>query len=191
MRPTQDSDRSPVGHVRERHICQGQIFWVSEKAVRVGNMNNHQVAETLIRIGDLLDIKGESIHKVLAYRRAAESIEELGEDVNDYQREGKLAEIPGVGKALTEKLNELLTTGHLGYLDNLEKEVPPSLLDLLAVPGIGTKTVRLLWEKLGITTLSEAEAAARAGRLRSLPGLGVKSETKILSEIESARRENG
>ena len=85
-------------------------------------MHNHEVAETLNRIGDLLDIKGESVHKVLAYRRAAESIEEMGEDINDYQREGRLTDIPGVGKALSAKLDELLTTGHLDYLEKLMGE---------------------------------------------------------------------
>lgn len=154
-------------------------------------MHNHEVAETLNRIGDLLDIKGESVHKVLAYRRAAESIEEMGEDINDYQREGRLTDIPGVGKALSAKLDELLTTGHLDYLEKLQEEVPPSLLDVLAVPGVGTKTVRLLWEQLGITTLSEAEEAARAGQLRSLPGLGERSEARILAGIEAVRRQDG
>jgi len=151
-------------------------------------MHNHEVARILNRIGDLLDIKGESVHKVLAYRRAADTIEELGEDINDYQREGQLADIPGVGKALSAKLDELLTTGHLDYLEKLQEEVPLSLLDLLTVPGVGTKTVRLLWEQLGITTLSEAEEAARAGQLRSLPGLGEKSEARILAGIEVVRR---
>jgi len=154
-------------------------------------MHNHEVAETLNRIGDLLDIKGESVHKVLAYRRAAESIEEMGEDINDCQCEGRLTDIPGVGKALSAKLDELLTTGHLDYLEKLQEEVPPRLLDLLAVPGVGTKTVRLLWEQLGITTLSEVEEAARAGQLRSLPGLGERSEARILDGIEAVRRQDG
>jgi len=153
-------------------------------------MHNQEVADILNRIGDLLDIKGESIHKVLAYRRAAESIEEMGEGINDYQREARLTDIPGVGKALSAKLDELLTTEHLEYLEKLEEEIPPSLLDLLAVPGVGTRTVRLLWEQLGITTLSEAEEAARAGRLRSLPGLGERSEARILVGIEAVRRED-
>jgi DNA polymerase (family 10) len=145
------------------------------------------VARIFNRIGDLLDIKGESVHKVLAYRRAAESLQELGEDINDYKREGRLVDVPGVGKALAEKIEELLATGHLDYLDRLEAEVPPSLLELLAIPGVGTKTVRRLWEQLGITDIDALEKAAREGKLRDLPGLGAKSEARVLDGIGRLR----
>lgn len=151
-------------------------------------MDNYEVARSLTRIADLLEIKGELVHKVLAYRRAAETIAEMAEDIRDYQREGRLNDIPGVGKALSEKIDELLTTGRLVYLERLETEVPPGLLDVWAIPGVGAKTVRLLWERLGITTLDELEAAARSGRLKSIPGLGAKSEARIIEGITALRR---
>jgi DNA polymerase (family 10) len=154
----------------------------------VRSVDNFEVARILNRIGDLLDIKGESIHKVLAYRRAAENLQELGEDIHDYQREGRLMDVPGVGKALSEKIDELLTTGHLAYLDRLEDEVPPSLLDVLAIPGVGTKTVHLLWQQLGITDVKSLEQAARSGKLRDLPGLGSRSEARILAGIEALHK---
>ncbi len=155
------------------------------------SVDNYEVARTLTRIADLLEIKGELVHKVLAYRRAAETITEMGEDIRDYQREGRLDDIPGVGKALSEKIDELLTTGRLAYLERLELEVPPGLLDVWAIPGVGAKTVRLLWEQLGVTTLNELEAAAQAGRLKSLPGLGAKSEARIIEGIATLRRKAG
>ena len=147
-------------------------------------MNNRELADVLNRIGDILDIKGEVVYKGLAYRRAAENILNLGRDINEVHREGKLNEIPGVGQALTEKIGELLATGRLRYLEDLEEQIPAGVVELLAIPEVGPKTAKLLWEKLGIASMAEAEQAARSGKLRELPGLGVKSEAKILAGIE-------
>ena len=151
-------------------------------------MNNRELADVLNRIGDILDIKGEVVYKGLAYRRAAENILNLGRDINEVHREGKLNEIPGVGQALTEKIGELLATGRLRYLEDLEEQIPAGVVELLAIPEVGPKTAKLLWEKLGIASMAEAEQAARSGKLRELPGLGVKSEAKILAGIEAFYR---
>ncbi len=151
-------------------------------------MTNHELAETFRLIADLLDIKGEVIYVTLAYRKAADSLEALGRDINDVWREGGLREIPGVGKAIADKIDELLTTGHLQFLENLQAEVPPSLAELLRVPDLGPKKIALFWRTANITTLAELEAAARAGQLRSLPGMGARSEAKILAGIESLAR---
>ncbi len=142
----------------------------------------------------LLEIKGEIIYKTLAYRKAANSLTELGRDVADiWQEEGLkgLQSIPGVGKAIAEKIEELLSTGKLGFLDRLSEEVPLSLADLLEIPGLGPKKVGLFWKELDITTLEELEAAARAGQLRGLPGMGAKSEEKIIKGIEALSRRTG
>ncbi len=151
-------------------------------------MTNHELAETFRLIADLLDIKGEVIYVTLAYRKAADSLDTLGRDVNDVWHEGKLREIPGVGKAIADKIDELLTTGHLQFLDELQAEVPPSLAELLRVPDLGPKKIAAFWRSAHITTLAGLEAAARAGQLRSLPGMGAKSEAKILAGIESLAR---
>jgi len=151
-------------------------------------VNNRELADVLNRIGDILDIKGEVVYKGLAYRRAAENILNLGRDINEVHREGKLNEIPGVGQALTEKIGELLATGRLRYLEDLEEQIPAGVVELLAIPEVGPKTAKLLWEKLGIASMAEAEQAARSGKLRELPGLGVKSEAKILAGIEAFYR---
>lgn len=151
-------------------------------------MTNQQVADTFTRIADLLEIKGEVIYKILAYRKAADSLNTLGRDINDIWREGKLTEIPGIGKAIAEKIDELLSTGSLAFLENLEREVPASLVDLLQVPDLGPKKAALFWKQLGVTNLAELEAAGRAGKLRTLPGMGEKSEARILAGIEALAR---
>ena len=155
---------------------------------------NKQLADTFTLIGDLLEIKGEIIFKILAYRKAADSLTELGRDVSDIWEEESLQglqAIPGVGKAIAEKIDELLRTGELGFLNRLSEEVPLSLADLLEISGLGPKKVALFWKELDITTLEGLEAAARAGQLRGLPGMGAKSEEKIIKGIEALARRSG
>lgn len=149
---------------------------------------NRDVAEVFDRIADLLEIKGEVIYKTLAYRRASESINELGRDINDVWREGRLTDIPGVGKAIAEKIDELLSTGKMAFWEKLTTQVPASLADLLQVPDLGPKKVALFWHELGITNIEELESAAREGKLRQLPGMGAKSEAKVLAGIEALAR---
>jgi len=149
---------------------------------------NRDLAAIFETIGNLLEIKGEIIYKILAYRKAAESLTDLGRDVNDVWQEGGLTDIPGVGKAIAEKIDELLTTGKLEFFEKLKGEVPESLVELLQVPDLGPKKIALFWKELGVTNLSELEAAARQGKLRGLPGMGEKSEAKIVTGIESLAR---
>jgi DNA polymerase (family 10) len=155
------------------------------------HFTNKQLADTFTLIADLLEIKDEIIYKTLAYRKAADSLTELGRDVSDIWEEDGikgLQAIPGVGKAIAEKIEELLETGELGFLNRLGEEVPLSLAELLQIPGLGPKKVGLFWKELNITTLGELEAAARAGELRKLPGMGVKSEEKVIKGIEALAR---
>ena len=154
-------------------------------------MDNRQLSDVFVLIANLSEIKGEIIYKTLAYRKAADSLLSLGRDVNEIWKDGQLEEIPGVGKAISEKIDELLRTGKLEFLEKLEKEVPPSLAGWLQVPGLGPKKVALIWKELGITTLPELESAARAGKLRALPGMGEKSEAQVLAGLESLRRRSG
>jgi DNA polymerase (family 10) len=152
---------------------------------------NQQIAEKLRLIANLLEIKGEVIYKLLAYRKAADSFTSLGRDVADVWKEGALTSIPGVGKAIAEKIDELLSTGDLAFIDKLSAEVPVTLADLLEVPGLGAKKVSLFWRELGITNLEELQSAASAGQLRTLPGMGAKSEAKIIAGIEALARRSG
>ena len=151
-------------------------------------MNNRQLAEAFTLIADLSEIKGENTYKTLAYRRAADSLLNLGREASEYWKEGKLEDIPGVGKAISEKIDELLRTGKLEFLEKLKQEVPPGLVEWLPIPGLGPKRAALIWKTLNITTFAELEAAARGGKLRELPGMGAKSEAAILEGIESLSR---
>ena len=103
-------------------------------------------------------------------------------------RKGRLKEIPGVGKAIADKIEELLQTGELQFLNKLEEEVPPSLLDILEIPDVGPKKVALFWHEAGITTIEELAAAAKTGKLCDLPGIGEKSEQKLVEGIEALSR---
>ncbi len=154
-------------------------------------MNNRELADIFTLIADLSEIKGEIIYKTLAYRKAAENLAGLGRDVNEYWKEDALREIPGVGDAIAEKIDELLRTGNLKFLEKLKQEVPPGLAEWLKVPGLGPKKVGLIWKTLHIKTLAQLEKAARAGKLRDLPGMGAKSEAAVLAGIESLARRSG
>lgn len=154
-------------------------------------MNNRELADTFILIANLLEIKGEVIYVTLAYRNAAENLTSLGRDANEFWKEGRLREIPGVGKAIAEKIDELLRTGQLQFLEKLKQEVPAGLAEWLQVPGLGPKKVALIWKELGITSLLELAEAAKTGKLRSLPGMGEKSEAQIVAGIESLARRSG
>ena len=154
-------------------------------------MNNRELADTFTLIANLLEIKGEVIYVTLAYRKVAENLVSLGRDASEYWKEGKLREIPGVGKAIAEKIDELLSTGKLQFLENLGQQVPSDLAEWLQVPGLGPKKVALIWKELGITSLTELTLAARNAQLRNLPGMGEKSEAQILAGLESLSRRSG
>lgn len=145
---------------------------------------NQEIAQTFKEMADLLAIKGDNPHRVRAYRRAAESIADLDHRVERMWERGMLKDVPGIGDAISAKIEEIVTTGRLAFLEKLRAEVPPTLLEVTCIPGVGPKKARELWQKLGLTTLSDVEEAAREGRLRGLPGWGEKSEKAILDGIE-------
>ena len=151
-------------------------------------MNNAEVAQVFEDIADLLQIKGEKVFKVIAYRRGAEAIRTQGRDINAIWQEGALEEIPGVGKAIAEKTDELLRTGELQYYENLKAEIPIGLLDVLKVGDVGPKKAARFWAELDITSVEELEAAAKNGELQKLSGMGAKSEARILESIEAIKR---
>ncbi|MBL8099647.1 MAG: DNA polymerase/3'-5' exonuclease PolX [Anaerolineales bacterium] len=154
-------------------------------------MNNKQLADTFTLIADLLEIRGEIIFKTIAYRKAAESLIGLSRDASEYSKEGTLTEIPGVGKAIAEKIDELLSTGKLEFLEKLKKEVHPDLATWMKVPSLGPKKIAMISKELKITSLADLEKAAKAGKLKNLPGMGAKSETAILEGLASLSRRTG
>ncbi|MFN2146320.1 MAG: DNA polymerase/3'-5' exonuclease PolX [Anaerolineales bacterium] len=155
-------------------------------------MNNRDLANTFSLIADLMEIRGDNFYKTNAYRKAAENLVELSQDAKQIWEAGELQSIPGVGKAISEKIDELLRTGELGFLKKLSAEVPASLAEVLQIPDLGPKKVKLFWEELGITTVADLEAAAKTGKLAELPGMGEKSQARVLAGIEAlSRRQTG
>jgi DNA polymerase (family 10) len=151
-------------------------------------MTNREIADILERLGDMLEIQGENRFKVIAYRRAADHVRHLGRNLREVWQAGALQEIPGVGAAIASKIEELLTTGRLEFYERLEEQVPPGVVEMLRIPDVGPKTARLLWEERGLSSVAEVEAAARAGQLRAIHGLGAKSEARILAGVEALNR---
>ena len=147
-------------------------------------MENLEFARILREIAELLEIKNENPFKVRAYYRAAQVIEGLSESINTIAERGELRKIPGVGESIAEKIEELLKTGRLKYLEELKKEVPEGLLSLLEIQDIGPKTALLLYKELGINSMEKLEKALAEHRLRDLPGMGEKTEENIRRGIE-------
>lgn len=146
-------------------------------------MDKRDIVLILEEIALLLDIIGENPFKVKAYTNAARSIELLEGNLEDYLEDGKLNNVKGIGKAIGEKLAELITTGRLEYYEELKQSIPDGLLDILRIPGIGPKKVKVLYEKLGIKSIGELEYACIENRLLSLAGFGRKTQENILKGI--------
>jgi DNA polymerase (family 10) len=151
-------------------------------------MNNHEVAGVLADIARLLELEGEDTYKIRAYRKAAHSIETLPGGVDDYRREGRLEEIPGVGKSIGELVTELLETGSSHFYEALKKDVPPELFEVMEVPGIGRRTAIKIHRALGVATVSEFKKAATTHRIKKIKGMGEKAERRVLDSIEQYQR---
>ncbi len=146
-------------------------------------LTNGDLARIFHDIGDMLEIKGELVFKTVAYHRAADAIGRSPVDLVAAYRAGERPQVPGVGAAISDKIAELATTGHMAYYDKLCAEVPPGLVGLLRIPGLGPKTVRTIYGELGIETMEDLRLAAEAGTLRDIKGLSVRTEQQILEGI--------
>ncbi len=145
------------------------------------------MAAALERIATLLSLKGENEFKTRAYTRAARQIIRLNRPVKELVDRGELQELPGIGKALAQKIEELVTTGESRLLARLEAEVPAGLLALFSIPGVGHKTAAKMVRELNLRSLEDLEEAAREGRVRSLHGLGPVVEQNILRYFQESR----
>ncbi len=148
-------------------------------------IHNTEIAQRFQRLADLLEIEGANPFRVRAYRNAARTIEGLPHSVAAMVADGAdLTELPGIGKDLAGKIREIVESGHLALLDQVSTHLPGQLAELAAIPGLGPKRVKALYDALGITSVKELEQAARAGNIRRLPGFGAKSEENLLAEIQ-------
>jgi DNA polymerase (family 10) len=148
-------------------------------------MHNSQISDLLNRLADLLEIEEANPFRVRAYRNAARTISDLPHSVESMIAAGAdLSDLPGIGEDLAGKIREIVETGHLSLLDSVDKRTPKALAELVALPGLGPKRVKALHEALAIETLEDLARAARAGKIRALPGFGAATEQKILQEIQ-------
>jgi len=154
-------------------------------------VDNRTVAAIFAEMADILDIQGESYHRVMAYRRAAENISTLGRPLEEIWRAGELEAIPGIGRTLAAKIDELMRTGRLQAYEKLKAQVPEGVVAMLQIPDVGPRKAALFWRELGITSVEELEEAAKEGKLRDLPGMGVRSEQKVLEGIQALKRRTG
>ena len=151
-------------------------------------ISKKDIIRILEEIAVLLELKGESPFKSIAYANAARRLETLEEGLDELVRRGELTSIKGIGDALSKKITELVTTGRLEYYENLRASIPPGHLEMLRIPGLGPKKIRALHEKLAIETLGELEYACMENRLVELPGFGARTQQKILTGIEHLKR---
>jgi DNA polymerase (family 10) len=150
-------------------------------------MDKDQVAEVLVSIATLLELKGENPFKVRAYLNGARAIEALNEPLGKVVGEGRLGEIKGIGEALQKKIGELVATGRLAYYEELKAATPPGLIAMLEVPGLGPKKVKALHDKLNLETVEELEQACKEGKVAGLEGFGEKTQANIREGIERRR----
>jgi DNA polymerase (family X) len=148
-------------------------------------MDKKDIVEVLERIGTMMEIKGENPFKIRAYSAGARTLQTMEEDLGDVIEEGRLGDIPGIGKALTEKIETLYATGELEFYNKLVASVPSGLMDMLDIPGLGGKKIKVLHEKLDVDSIESLTIACQEGRVAELKGFGKKTEEKILSGIKN------
>ena len=153
-------------------------------------VNNAGFAAIFRELAGFLELKGENPFKIRAYTRAADILESLDEDVAQLAGEGQLKNIKGIGKTIEEKTQEIARSGTLKALEDLKSEYPPGVMDMTKVPGVGSRTASLIFRELGVASIDELEKAAHDGKLKTLPGMGKKSEENILKAIEKLKEED-
>jgi len=153
-------------------------------------VQNAEIAEMFDQTAELLEIKGDNPFRSRAYRNAARVIERLPKSITNLLKAGEdLSELPGIGKDLASKIATIVATHHFDVLDRLKHELPGDLGEIAALPGLGPKRVRLLYDKLGIRSLEDLRRAVKSGRLRELRGFGVKSEQKLAAALAKPQAE--
>jgi DNA polymerase (family 10) len=151
-------------------------------------LSNREIADVFYAIADTMEVLGEDRFRTQAYRRAGDAIVELPAPLSSYRERDELEAIPGVGKAIAEKIRELLDTGKLAFYERLRAKVPASVLEMLHVPNMGPRTVGRLYTELGIASLADLKAAAESGKLKGVKGFGPKTVEGILQGITAVEQ---
>jgi len=150
---------------------------------------NVDVAEQLELLADLLELEGEASFRVLAYRRAATRIRETAGSVAELALAGRAKELSGIGKTIEEKIVQVVEDGEMHALTKRKKIVPPEVVHFMRLPGLGPKTAARIWHELGVTTVEDLKRAAEQEQLRTLAGLGAKTEERILKALAEKKQE--
>ena len=152
-------------------------------------ITNAEIAKMFNEYADLLEIKGENPFKVRAYRNAARTVENIGKSLEELVREGyDLTKLPGIGTDLSLYIKEIVTTGKFSKLEEIKEEIPPSLVEMLSIEGLGPKRIRTLYEKLHIQSMEDLRRAAESGEILKLPGFGPTLVQKILKGIRLLKK---
>jgi DNA polymerase (family 10) len=147
------------------------------------------VADQLELLADLLELEGEASFRVLAYRRAATRIRETAGSVAELALAGRAKELQGIGKTIEEKIVQVVEDGEMHALTKRKKIIPPEVVSFMRLPGLGPKTAARIWQELGVTTIEELKSAAEQEQLRTLAGLGAKTEERILKALAEKKQE--
>jgi DNA polymerase (family 10) len=150
---------------------------------------NAEVAEQFDLLADLLELDGEQQFRVLAYRRAAEQIRSSGNPIAQFALDGQAKNLPGIGRTIESKIVQIVNSGEIEALTKRKQQIPAGVAEFLRLPALGPKTARRIWQELGITTLADLRNAAEAQRLRSLPGLGARTEERIMKALDEKPQE--
>jgi DNA polymerase (family X) len=157
--------------------------------VAAADLSNGAIADALEELGDLYELDGAIVHRVLAYRTAARSVRDASVSVAALAREGRAHELPGIGATLEEKILALVQTGTIPAAERLRAKIPPGLIAITRLPGLGAKRARLLHSELGVDSLENLREAALAQKIRTVRGLGPKLEERVLTALEQGAGE--
>ncbi len=159
--------------------------------MEMSSITKEDVVDTLEAIARLLELKGENLFKIRAYQNAARAVETYAESLKRASDENRLTEIPGIGKAIAEKITELLNTGTLPFYEELKSEFPATLFDLFDLQGLGAKKIAAVYRELGVESIEQLEAACKDGRVAELPGFGKKTAANLIEAIEQRKGQVG
>ncbi|MBU4488730.1 MAG: DNA polymerase/3'-5' exonuclease PolX [Candidatus Omnitrophica bacterium] len=154
-------------------------------------MHNKQIADILRNIADILEIQGDNPFRIRAYRKAADIVGNLTEDISVIAAKNGLTELPGIGEDLASKIKEFLETGKISFYEKLLRKISPVVLEMLNIPGVGPKTAKVLYDNLNIKSLKDLEAKAKANLISGLPGIKDKTEENILKGLEFLKKDRG
>ena len=171
------------------HARGGPALGTYDRRVATTLPRNAEVAEQFDLLADLLELDGEQQFRVLAYRRAADQIRSSGNPIAQLALDGHAKDLPGIGKTIESKIVQIVNDGEIEALTKRKAKVPAGVADFLRIPALGPKTARRIWQELGITSVDELRKAAEAERLRTLPGLGAKTEERILKALDEKPQE--